>query len=383
MEPIQPPELVKHTVTIPSRSRKKAPDDKPGILDGMWACLLNDYLDTLIDISDEDLSDDSDPSDDDDNNSVSTAVVLAEKRRLRRLKKKEKRKNHLKALALQDIAEASDPEHSPEEAYRLLQQSRSKSRNEMNSLHDGASTNKRSERTNRFKEVRDKYETNTAAPWIKESSKERRLRNLRKSLDPDAIEEHLTLQDEMDGRSLAASLDVRSRISRLRKEVELEAEAEWEAEQAEAKKHHKPLEGRSRRSYKSRSNSRLIQPEGRVNNDIIMKAGSQDNPIAIVSGPENRSWHSRRDLFSSDMDRLPKKKDPTPNIEFVSPNPEKVPGAIGSSYSSDLRDDEEDVWALDDNKRSELEEIRQKKLDRQQALDRIRAIKARMARLEN
>jgi hypothetical protein len=87
-------------------------------------------------------------------------------------------------------------------------------------------------------------------------------------------------------------------------------------------------------------------------------------------------------LFSSDIDRLPKKKDPTPNIELIPKNQEKTPGERDPFYSADLRDDEEDVWALDENKRSELEEIRQKKLDRQQALDRIRAIKARMARLE-
>jgi hypothetical protein len=377
MEPIQPPELVKHTVTIPSIVRKE-PEDKPGILDGMWACLLNDYLDTLVDLSDDESN--SDPSDADDN-SVSTAVLLAEKRRLRSLKKKEKRKNRLKALALQDIAEASDPEHSPEEAYQLLQQSQSKSRNEKNSLHDGVSTSRRSERTMRFKKVRDKYETNTAAPWVKGSSNERRLRSLRKALDPDATEEHLSVHDEMDGRSLAASLDVRSRISRLRKEAEMEAETEWGAE-AKTRKRHEPLGDRSRRSYRSRSRSRLIQPEGRINNDIVLKAGSQDNPIDIVSGTENRSWHSRRELFSSDIDRLPKKKDPTPNIELIPKNQEKTPGERDPFYSADLRDDEEDVWALDENKRSELEEIRQKKLDRQQALDRIRAIKARMARLE-
>jgi hypothetical protein len=326
-------------------------------------------LDDLADISD----DESLPSDD-DVNSVSTAVILAERRRLKRLKKKDKRKARLKALALQDIDEAPTEEHSPEEAYRLLQQNGVKLRAEKSSLRDSSST--KSEGVKKFHEARDKYDVGSAFPLVA-------FRTFRNSLDSDATGDHLSLKRDPDGKTQIASFDAESRISRFRKDAKFSSQ-------------HEDLEDKSRGSYISRS--RLIQPEGRVNTDIATRVGSENNPIDIVSGNKNAgSWHSRRELFSSNMDSIRlQKSDPFPHIDFINSKEKGLTTRSHTSngylshvnvgqqkYRSDLRDDEEDVWALDETKRSELEDIRQKKIDRQQALDRIRAIKARIAKLEH
>jgi hypothetical protein len=88
------PELVVHTTVA------KKPDENAGILDGIWACLLNDYLDNLGDTEDEE----SDTSS--DTNSMSTAALRAERRRLRHQKKRERRKELMKGL-LKDMSDPS------------------------------------------------------------------------------------------------------------------------------------------------------------------------------------------------------------------------------------------------------------------------------------
>jgi hypothetical protein len=55
----------------------------------------------------------------------------------------------------------------------------------------------------------------------------------------------------------------------------------------------------------------------------------------------------------------------------------------GVELKTETRDADDNVWALEEYKRSQLDEIRQKKLDRKEALMRIRAIKAKIEKIES
>jgi uncharacterized membrane protein YgaE (UPF0421/DUF939 family) len=91
-------------------------------------------------------------------------------------------------------------------------------------------------------------------------------------------------------------------------------------------------------------------------------------------------------VASSQYNGLKSRSDSTLFTNFDSPNdsseikdtaPYKHPFTI-----IDAREAEDNFWSLEEEKRSELDQIRRKKLDREEALVRIRAIKARIAKLE-
>jgi hypothetical protein len=390
------PKLVVHT-TVPKKE-----EETVDILDGLWACLLNDYLDNLDVEEDEEESDSSLSGD-----SISTAALRAERRRLQKMKKREKRKQRL--MALEEEAEAMQADiFPPIKEGRLLRNMESSGYSKGNLL-DVAS--QRLGGIKIQKKLRDKYEPSDASKTqeIRHDIIPETPRVVRAALEPDGSVSSLSLslskpslskQWLESGKSQASSIDAEGTIAR--------------------KGWNKTVEKRNDAS--ARRLSRSIHREQRLDQNGVLQGRSQDDPIHIQRNDEhqNESWHSRRDLFAgaqdiagsihlrknkidsyeSAMERKlssPKPKDRLPRREQVS-NIETLDGGarLGSSKHRQSKDDRselatqraetrevsENKWALEEDRRSELDMIRQKKLDRKEALMRIRAIKARIAKLE-
>lgn len=366
--------------------KQKKKDEHPDFLDGVWACLLNDYLMDLVEDDDE-LSDESSSASSD---SISTAALRAEKRRRKKMKKSEIRKQRLRALdeeaQMLDLEDASRASKRHPSGY-----------SKHNSLDEAAKRLADIKKRKKKSRSHDRYEPMAVAvqkaKLRKESIKDR-SRVSRPALEPDgsfSVVSTPSLSNASfsnqwidSSKGYASSIDADGKIAR----------KEWR----------RPSEKRNEASSARRASfSRYY--ETRNDRDDEADFGSQVNPIAIEQTDENKSWHSRRDLFESKhktsrssqldsneaaletkssrskkKDRLPRKLS-SPSFDTLHAEGLET-SPYGKSSSSDSATQRVDARASEENRLSELDEIRQKKLDRKEALLRIRAIKARIAKLE-
>ncbi|KAG7357080.1 hypothetical protein IV203_001768 [Nitzschia inconspicua] len=461
------PALVVHT-TAPKQA-----EEKPGLLDGMWACLLNDYLDNIGD--GEEFDSDSSTS---DAVSVSTDLLREERRRLRKLKKKERMKFRLKGRTIEKLREsamAMAEERSKAEAFsgqslfeNLESTSNGKSpldvvaskkmearKKQMDTLMKKTKSSDRYEpvhnvdrephHAHRVSTLDEEKAKVTGKPTLEEKVKpssrptfKRKPRTAtRPSLEPEAVIPPMVVQNWSEKNIEAGMSTSKSQSSSVDADG-LIARSEWMR-----------LKGSLTNSKSS------IDPAGISGSSTHVDAHGVihiEDHVAekIRSADERQTWHTRRDLPShkpnpnktyyplrksvAEIDRDDRAQLlhqrslhqnekqvnlalPTPtfgHMEVTSrsgllaatanfgkhstddsfktihafPKNISIPKDAVSSNEQvvgriDSRDTEENIWSLEEDKRSELDEIRRKKLDREEALIRIRAIKARIAKLES
>jgi hypothetical protein len=408
------PALVVHT-PVPIKD-----EETPGLLDEMWACLLNDYLDNLSDIeADNSVSSSSDAE------SISTAVMRSERRRLRKLKKQEQNRNRLKGKTIERLRESAVMlvEEGSRVSDQQLFQHLESSRYEKGVLLDVASK-RIDEKARKMSEIRDRYgpvpaltsshrrhvaiigeECNMATRLIFEPGEEKPPvlgQNwpmvISKSSSIDA--EGLVTRDEWMQFKKTESNGVKSAIdpvgmtaphtkSRTKTRVDangvihLEEEDNFLRTNISNDRNRWHLEPVTSALRSKRSQEKRKSLAGNIGGDrecsLYQKLEPRESKSAIGKDLT---------LVSSQNDGLTSRKDPLPatrlDVPIDSPEVKGTEHRTKELYVSriDTRDADDIVWSLEEDKRSELDQIRRKKLDREEALVRIRAIKARIAKLE-
>jgi hypothetical protein len=401
------PALVVHT-PVPKRNEENA-----GILDEMWACLLNDYLDNLGDL--EEYNSDSSISHAD---TISTAALRTERLRLRKLKKQEKNRNRLKGKAMERLRGSAIV--LAEERSRVSDQplfhNLESSRYEKGVLLDVASKriDSKTRKTTESHDIHEPVHVAVSRSHIPVKGGESTSAS-RMTLEPEA-KAPVPEQNWPALKSKSSSIDADGLVAR----------TEWmqikKSESNGVKSMIDPVgmaAPRSKPRTKARmgANGVIHLEEG---DNIIRTSHSDDRKmrhleqlaigqrphksyqkkmyLASTSGSEHeRSLHQQlesreteptigKELIvpSSQYDGLTSRNDPLPatrldlplrSLDLTSPSHETV-------ARIDARDVEDNLWSLQEEKRSELDQIRRKKIDREEALVRIRAIKARIAKLE-
>jgi hypothetical protein len=429
------PAFVVHT-TAP-----KQPEEIPGLLDGMWACLLNDYLDNLNETDEE-----KSVSSSSDANSISTAALRAERRRLRKLKKRELRRLQLESTSVEKLRESAlalvEQRSRVSDSDPQLFQNLKSSSNVKEAFVDP--TSKKIDAHKKKSKSRDKYEpVNLSMSQDKHQMSKKKEEMRKPILSRPALEPEAALPP-LGVHSWSGIKDRASLISATKSQASsidadgLVARSEWMQIQDAGSNVKSTVDptGKISLSLKSRAKTRMD-----ANGVIHIEESSTKKTDQLE---ESQTWHSRRDLFSDTQKaRKSYHQKRSLNVEMIEnnrqhhvhqkiesmaagpetihgrkelmisrsdtlvpssmpkryPNEASLPAANGfprdisipkdaapshdeTITKTDTRDTEENIWSLEEEKRSELDEIRRKKLDREEALMRIRAIKARIAKLE-
>lgn len=422
---------------VPTSNPKKM-EETTSVLDGMWACLLNDYLENLGDSDEGNASSSSSR----DANSISTTALRAERRRLKKMRKQEKRTARLKALAAKKYlgSHSSTDGFSNDVDDQLFERLDSSVYSE-GGLLDIAS--KKLSSTESKKNPHDKYEALRGESDSKILPQERTMEgqsepSVRPTLEPEAAKPTFPAQgwsktkshtNESGRHALAtSSIDADGWVAgngwkgnqsstdplckkpqANRREMKEHSKShiddngivhvDLDENFAEMERNHQSIKRHSRRvllssktmvtkrnpekqqsfSQRSKEVTGLETWEPR---DSISPQSGQSMPMTIQ---RQYDGISRNEMIAVTCGRI-RSTEIAPFLEDESAyGGSRLPGIEQNPTNQKTRDysqSKETVWALTEDKRSELHEIRQKKLDRKEALLRIRAIKARIAKLE-
>lgn len=431
------PALVVHT-KAPKRT-----EDKPGLLDGMWACLLNDYLESLGDADADEYGTDSSTS---DVRSVSTEALREERRRLKLLKKKEQKKIRMNGKNMDKLRESASA--LAEQRLRNLEQhampnTESTAYRRDGLLVDVASKSvisqhiRKSEARDKYDSVHDGgYESKQGHRFPKLAEQKARSKS-RATLEPEAAASPMPVHSWSGAavrpglspsKSQASSVDADGMVARSKwmqiKESESNIQSTVDPDGKSLQRRHskskarvdahgvihieepstatQPFPSKDNHSWHSRRGAlsdtpKLAKSHHQRKSSNRASANDPESTLQSNSSPQDTSTASiivlqefaARGNFlaaTSNQKRMANEDSISTVLTFpkaISVPKDASPRFQGPSMSRvDSRDTEDNVWSLEEDKRSELDEIRRKKLDREEALIRIRAIKARIAKLE-
>lgn len=439
----KPPELVIRTMAPKKVPRK----ERSNVCDVVWACVLNDYLETEESALEVSLSED-----DDDNNSISTEDLLrVTRKKMKKMKKREKEKAKEKKKKKLSVARTlleSIPDVDPSDILSVkdelvcsgsqsIEYVRSKGRYEVRTDDQvDWAEKKQKDTTEIIQAPRSKnyiFQTSSL-----ESRQEQQAQLGQSDVDPQSL--HVR-----PGQSLSISKTLSQESTISSRDQPVVDQREQHSQQKGRDRHVKgllprsPASSISTRDLKRDSvlkeemvvpDSRQRQSQKPVNKESVTvptmfnheaergrmtpNNGSGHNPMEVtpvedshgrselLSGkppkPDNvklsaEQTKQRRDNIhaslasdgaapqgskSEQVRTTPRSRRDVPDVAQTLP---KRRSKMTESRNEEEDDGDEMVWALEDSKRSTLDEIRQKKLDRKEALERIRAIKARVSKI--
>jgi hypothetical protein len=426
------PELI---VQAPS-AKKILAKERASVCDVMWACVLNDYLDGDDDVSDLMVHDDDDAIVDDDNNSLTSKELLKLQRKKLKKKKKDRKKKKLQAAktlldSMPDNKDESgglptdntfgtDPDGAePDWEETEWDESRDKS----------ATTIIKPPRNNYV------FETPNSQSDIGQEELESKKKNGDHGNDLKLNNKHDRIELPSEDRYLPSQKSVNDSS----KDIDHDNVLVSRTGKERTKKSSKSSTSKDVANVTDSKNAPFLQLPDSIHlaanpsydsvpkdarfdlkNRSITKKRSDENPIVPIHLKNRKSstdgWYGRGELLGSDPATHPSrgsnlssrrgvqrrqghsitsddmrqqylvlKGSSSDKKAVANKKPEEVRygerRANVHHYSSNINvadsrnDDDESVWALDDNKRSKLDEIRQKKLDRKQALERIRHLR--------